>query len=717
MKKTGLLILFFLSFHFVNAQFFKIPASQIEIDSSTIIPDGQDRLKVNTDVICSIDGLTNSLITRVQFNDTLTTIASRYKLNLKVDSIYKSHDSIFYCANGNCEFAFRDSSGSGGSQNLQSVTDVGNTTNDSIISTSVIKAALFYATERVVAVNELKSNGDLNVDGVAVVDGDVLCGSNVEVNGGVEILGAAQFYGDIFANSLPLSTPQILQVDGNDKVIGTNIDPSDLLLKSGNLSGLTNAGTSRTNLGGTTVGQNLFTLTNPSAITFPRINADNSVSALSASFFRTAIGAGTGAGDALTSNSLSQFASTTSLELKNTISDETGSGALVFATSPALITPALGVATATTINGATITSGTLNGSVTGTNTGDQTITLTGDITGSGTGSFAATLATVNSNVGTFGSATQTPVFVVNGKGLITSASNTTIQIAESQVTNLATDLSGKVSTGTTVNGKALSSNITLGLASSDFSNQGTTTTVLHGNASGNPSFGQIVTADITNDAVTYAKIQNVSATDKILGRSTTGAGDIEEITCTQSGRDLIDDANASAQRTTLGLGTSATQNITAFVQILGKSSTNSSITGTVNETVLGALLISANTVSVGEQIEIRPRFTKTGTAGSWTPRIRIHTSNAVAGNIIYAQSGVAASNFAALDKVAYIKTSSSTTVGSTSTMNDNASFITTSNPEVSYTIDWTVDQYIIFTIALGNTGDTGVLSGYIVTLY
>lgn len=43
--------------------------------------------------------------------------------------------------------------------------------------------------------------------------------------------------------------------------------------------------------------------------------------------------------DALTSFPLSQFASTTSLELKNVISDETGSGALVFANSPALITP------------------------------------------------------------------------------------------------------------------------------------------------------------------------------------------------------------------------------------------------------------------------------------------------------------------------------------------------------------------------------------------
>jgi hypothetical protein len=60
----------------------------------------------------------------------------------------------------------------------------------------------------------------------------------------------------------------------------------------GGSTGLT-ASTGRTSLGATTVGGNLFTLTNPSAVTFVRLNADNTVSALSASDFRTAIGAGT----------------------------------------------------------------------------------------------------------------------------------------------------------------------------------------------------------------------------------------------------------------------------------------------------------------------------------------------------------------------------------------------------------------------------------------
>ena len=61
-------------------------------------------------------------------------------------------------------------------------------------------------------------------------------------------------------------------------------------------SGATTASGARTNFGATTLGSNLYTITNPSAVTFPRFNADNTVSALNAADFRTAIGAGTGGG-------------------------------------------------------------------------------------------------------------------------------------------------------------------------------------------------------------------------------------------------------------------------------------------------------------------------------------------------------------------------------------------------------------------------------------
>lgn len=57
-----------------------------------------------------------------------------------------------------------------------------------------------------------------------------------------------------------------------------------------------------------------------------------------------------GPGNALTTQPLSQFAATTSLQLKGVVSDETGSGALVFATSPTFVTPILGMPTSGNLN-------------------------------------------------------------------------------------------------------------------------------------------------------------------------------------------------------------------------------------------------------------------------------------------------------------------------------------------------------------------------------
>lgn len=59
-------------------------------------------------------------------------------------------------------------------------------------------------------------------------------------------------------------------------------------------------------------------------------------------------------------------------------------------------------------------------------TGNQSVTYTGDVTGSGVGSVALTLATVNSNVGAFGSSTAIPTVTVNAKGLITAVTTNAV---------------------------------------------------------------------------------------------------------------------------------------------------------------------------------------------------------------------------------------------------------------------------------------------------
>lgn len=80
--------------------------------------------------------------------------------------------------------------------------------------------------------------------------------------------------------------------------------------------------------------------------------------------------------------------------------------------------------------------------------GNYITALTGDGTASGPGSVALTLATVNTNVGSFGSSTAIPSFTVNGKGLITAAS-----------TNVVIAPAGTLS-GTTLNSTVVSSSLT-----------------------------------------------------------------------------------------------------------------------------------------------------------------------------------------------------------------------------------------------------------------
>lgn len=70
--------------------------------------------------------------------------------------------------------------------------------------------------------------------------------------------------------------------------------------------------------------------------------------------------------------------------------------------------------------------------------------------------------------------------------------------------------------------------------------------------------GQQISGDVKANSIDTT-LMHATATDVLFGRSTSGAGAGEEIPCTAAGRALLDDAAASNQRTTLGLGTIATQ--------------------------------------------------------------------------------------------------------------------------------------------------------------
>lgn len=79
----------------------------------------------------------------------------------------------------------------------------------------------------------------------------------------------------------------------NQNTTGTAANVTGTVAIANGGTGATTAPNARTNLGATTLGSNLFTATNPSAVTFIRVNADNTISTLNAADFRTAISAGT----------------------------------------------------------------------------------------------------------------------------------------------------------------------------------------------------------------------------------------------------------------------------------------------------------------------------------------------------------------------------------------------------------------------------------------
>ena len=84
----------------------------------------------------------------------------------------------------------------------------------------------------------------------------------------------------------------------------------------------------------------------------------------------------------VTGSPLSQFAATTSAQLRGILSDETGAGLAVFNDTPTLITPVLGVATATSINKVAITAPATSATLTIAN--GKTLTASNSLTFTGT---------------------------------------------------------------------------------------------------------------------------------------------------------------------------------------------------------------------------------------------------------------------------------------------------------------------------------------------
>jgi hypothetical protein len=189
----------------------------------------------------------------------------------------------------------------------------------------------------------------------------------------------------------------------------------------------------------------------------------------------------------------------------------------------------LGRDTASTGNVETLTVG---GGIEFTGSGGiQTSAFTGDVTKAAGGTAttiangAVTMAKISATgtpgSGNFlrgdGSWQAVPALTDGDKGDITvSASGATWTIDNSVVTVAKISATGTPGSGNFLRGDGQWATATASVADGD---KGDITV---------SSSGSVWTID--NDVVTYAKMQNVSATDRLLGRDTAGAGDVEELT-------------------------------------------------------------------------------------------------------------------------------------------------------------------------------------------
>ena len=236
----------------------------------------------------------------------------------------------------------------------------GNANVGNIGATNGVFSAAVTAGTTVVATGNI-TGGNLNTAGAVVVSGTGAATSTL--TGSIRTAGGLGVQGNAYVGGL-------MSVTGN--------------LTAGNIS--------VTNISGTLSTASQTNITGVGTITAGTWQG-NSISTTYTDAKVTSVNGSVGAvtGLATTGGTLAQFAATTSSQLAGVISDETGSGNLVFNTSPTLVTPVLGAATGTSL---ALTGGSLTTRAAVTQDG---VVIAGRAGGTGTWAVTVSPTTLSAN--------------------------------------------------------------------------------------------------------------------------------------------------------------------------------------------------------------------------------------------------------------------------------------------------------------------------------
>jgi hypothetical protein len=352
-----------------------------------------------------------------------------------------------------------------------------------------------------------------------------------------------------------------------------------------------------------------------------------------------------------TTDKLSALAATTSAELAGVISDETGTGSLVFASSPTLTTPNLG--TPSTLVGTNIT-----GTAAGLTAGSVTTipNLTGDVTSVGNATSIAAGAIVDADVNAAAAIADTKLATISTAGKVSNTA-TTATASNTASSIVARDGTGNFTAGTIT--ADLTGNVS-GSSGSTTGNAATATALQTARAINGVNFDGTAAITVAADAGT---LTGATLASNVLASSLTSVGTLSGLTVSAP----ISGSVTGSSGSTTGNAATATALATGrTIAITGDLAyTSPSFDGSGNVTAAGTLATVATPGSTGSSTEI-PIITinAKGLTTSISTAAVVAPAGTLSGSTL--ASGVTASSLTSLGTIANL-TATAGTIATTPT--------------------------------------------------